>query len=383
MNRNVSVFKNIPSFLAFCTIGILLFYPPLAFFIFVSDVVRIFIFVMLIFGLIAYNLSGSIPADKIGVILMLCICVFGYLLGALYANPGEGGRSALGYSLILAFAIIVFSLLQSAKNEGFFTYLFHYYHLFFLITPVFAIINFVINIFTPGLNFLTETFSLFAYQYQASPFGLVLYRSILGINVSRSMFFFIEPVFLSFFYLINIFVVGKKMTNVNKHFILLNVIGGVLSASFFFYIGYIVLKVIKLSHVYKIAILVGLVIAFFIFQKGFPSLVDSTSYDDRYLRLQIGFEILKSYGMERILLGSGFLFDHGYGKGVSSGILSSVIEGGLVGILVPLTIAIIFCERNVSLLLLVIFSLLLFEPFKFPFFWVALILAGQISKKAL
>jgi hypothetical protein len=302
------------------------------------------------------------------------------MLGALYANVGDGRRSALGYTLILFFATIVFSLFQEMKKELYYFYMLDYYKIFFLIVPIFSIINFILNIITDKFNFLTNIFSTFEYAYQASPFGFILYKDFFGINLSRSMFFFIEPVFLAFFYLLNIFIIAKNDSKSNKYFIILNYIGGILTSSLFFYLGYIIIQFIKIKNKRKYLFLFLIILTTFILQKNYPNFLDATSYGDRYIRLGIGLEILQKFTFERLVFGSGFLFDHGFEKGVSSGIISSFIEGGFIGLIFPLIMAIIFCEKNIILIIIVLLTLFLFEPFKFPFFWVSLILAGKVSK---
>ncbi len=368
--------QSIAKILALCVLGILLFYPPFAFFIFLNDVTRISIFVFFFILLFGYQLSSKYKARKLLVLTFIWVLILIFLAGALYVNNSEGYRTALGYSLMLGFACVLYGIMQSTDN-GFYEAMVNVYIGFFILAPACACINFLINLVTPGFNFLTGAFSIFTYEYQASPFGLVIYKNIRGINVSRSLFFFIEPVFLSFFYLVNIFVISKRVGKHKKLFIVLNFLGGLLTTSFFFYIGYIVLRALKMRLLYRIIFIVLALVLGFILQQGLLGFLNSSSYEERTLRLTIGLEILSNFNLQRVLTGSGYFVDYGYNLGVSSGILNSFIEGGIIGLICPLIMAIIFCRKSVALLVLLIFSLILFEPFKFPLFWLALILGGQ------
>jgi hypothetical protein len=108
-----------------------------------------------------------------------------------------------------------------------------------------------------------------------------------------------------------------------------------------------------------------------------------SSYADRLLRVEIAMEILENFDVERLFVGTGYFVDYGFDRGVSSGILASFIEGGLIGLCIPLMMVFVICWQNKALLVLFLLSLVLFESFKLPFLWFAIIIASEASKRTI
>jgi hypothetical protein len=357
-----------------------LIYPPFIFFQFVNEIARIIFFAFILIILFIYQISCPIKRSRIYNILFLWSCILIYFISSVIINGKEGARTSIGYAFILVFAIILFSIFQLEKKNYLFKYIFNIYTIFFFIVPVFCICNFLLNLITPSLNFLTPNFSNFTYNYLASPFGLLIPKSILGVNFSRNFFFFIEPVYLSLFYLINVIIVGKYTKSYSRLFINLNIFGGLLTASYFFFLGYAILKFINMNYLKKAIIILLTIFISFFFNNIIINFFSESSSDDRLSRLEIGLEILKNYNFKNLFFGTGYLFDHEINKGVSSGFFTSFIEGGIIGLLIPFVIAIILCQKNIQLIVIVCLSLLLFEPYKMPFFWYTIALAGNLNK---
>lgn len=376
LNINPSTFWVL-SFLIFF---IVLFYPPFIFYQFINESIRIIFFAIILIILFIYHCVINFHKYNFFKIIFLWSCLFVYFISSVLTNGWQGVKTSIGYSIILMFALLLYSILQSKIKVQFFKYMFNIYVQFFFIVPIFCICNFLINLITPSFNFLTPLFSDSVYIYDASFFGLTIPKYIFGVNISRNFFFFIEPVYLALFYLINVFVISNFIPKHSQIFKKLNLIGGVLTASFLFFIGFILIKFFKISNLFKsISILV--LIFFFIFFRGTISIfLNNSSFDDRYLRIDLGIEILKNFDIEKLFLGTGYLFDHGVDKGISMGLLTSFIEGGLIGLFIPLILALLICEGNKVLISIVFMSLLLFEPFKLPFFWFVIVLAGNLPK---
>ena len=366
--------------LSFLIFSIVLFYPPFIFYQFINESVRIIFFAIILIILFIYQSVSNYNKNIFFKILFLWFCLFGYFISSLLTNSFQGVKTSIGYSIILMFALLIFSIVQSKIKVQFFKYMFNIYVLFFFILPIFCICNFLINLLTPTFNFLTPFFSDSVYSYNASFFGLTIPKYIFGINISRHFFFFIEPVYLSFFYLINVFVISNFIPKHSRFFKKLNIIGGLLTASFFFFIGFIIIKFLKMSFLYKRISILGMILLSIIFKDSISTFLSNSSFDDRFLRIDIGIEIIKNYNIEKLFFGTGYLFDHGFSKGVSSGLLTSFIEGGLVGLFTPLIFVLFICQGNKVLIAIVLMSLILFEPFKFPFFWFAIILLGNLPK---
>lgn len=383
MSSNINFYTFITKLLAFFILVITLLYPPFVFFQFVNEVMRIVLLAIILISLFVYHLISSYKIKKLSTIGILWIFLLIHLIASINTNFGEGLRTAIGYSMILIFAMTLHSVLQSERKDVFFTNVFKIYVKVFFLIPIFCCINFILNFISPSVNFLTGSFSQFVYTYQASPFGLSIPRSILGINFTRNFFFFIEPVYLAIFYLINIFIVGKSIEKHSRLFIIVNLIGGFLTASYLFFLGFFLIKFLRFRPMAKtlFAFILGLMI--FFFSSWFIDFFMESSYADRLLRVEIGMEILENFDIQRVLVGVGYIFDFGFDRGVSSGILSSFIEGGLIGLCIPLMLGFVICWHNKALLVLFLLSLILFESFKLPFLWFAIIIAGEASKRTL
>lgn len=381
MSLKINLNPSLLWLLSFLILCIVLLYPPFVFFQFVNESARIILFACILITLFLYQMTCYFDRKKVFKILFLWVCLFIYFIASAVTNGMEGAKTSVGYAIILVFAVILFSIMQSENRNQFFKLMFNIYTSFFFIVPIFCICNFLLNLVSPSFNFLTPYFSEFKYNYQVSPFGLIIPKSILGINLSRNFFFFIEPVYLALFYLINVLVIGKNVPKYSRIFILLNVIGGLLTASYFFFIGYVMVRFLKMSVSYKI---VSILIAFFlgfVFIDTFSNFFSDSSYGERLLRIEIALEILKNFSNIKLFLGAGYLFDHGVAKGVSSGFFTSFIEGGLVGFLIPLVMSLIMCQGNKVLVAIVFLSLLLFEPYKLPFFWYVIVVVGSLPRE--
>lgn len=379
MNFKINTNPSLLWLFSLFVLCIVLVYPPFVFFQFMNESFRIVVFASVLIILFVIQINSPIKRNKFSKILFLWFCAIVYFFSSILINGLEGARTSIGYVLILFFGILLFSIFQSEKNNKLYKFTFNLYIVLFSIVPIFCICNFILNLITPSINILTPYFSYFTYNYSASPFGLSIPKSFLGINFTRNFFFFIEPVYLAFFYLLNVFIVGKHISKYSRIFIYLNIFGGFLTASFFFFFGYLILKFINISILKKATIILVLVFLSFFYYNTVNDFFSESSSEERFSRIELGIVILKNYNFEKLLFGTGYLFDHEVSKGFSSGFLTSFIEGGIIGLLIPLLIAILFCQRKSQLILVVILSLILFEPYKMPFFWYVIVIVGNLN----
>jgi len=198
-----------------------LLYTPLVFFAFINEVLRISIFTIISFSLLTSIFFYKFNYSYFHITVFCFFLLLIYLSSSLYINTSpEAVRTAVGYFLILFFSFLFFYTIT--RNQRFKEIFLNKYIFFFQIVCVAVIINFILNLFSTSINVLTPFFpNYFQYSYNASPFGLSISKYILGVNISRNFFFFIEPVYTAPFFLMNIFVIGLKLSNKSKSFIAL------------------------------------------------------------------------------------------------------------------------------------------------------------------
>lgn len=367
--------------LAFSVFFITLLYPPLVFYGFMSDSVRVLLFAMILLGLFISQLLRSYDKRKIVIIIYCWIAFFIYTVASIYVNVNGAFKSTIGYSMILAFAICIFSIMQSERSSAFYHMVLKIYTSFFYVAAICAIINFFLTILTPSVNFLTGFLADNPYHYEISPFGLSVSKPIFGINFVRSFFYFIEPVYLALFYLMNIFVIGKVMPK-GSNFVLINIIGGLVTFSYLFFVGYLLLKVLELRTLYRVLSILAVVLLYIGFQEVvLPGLLETSSVDNRLFRFETAIMFIQSLSMQQILFGLGIEYDYISDFGVNAGLFASLIENGVAGLIFLLTIMLLFAQKNTVLIIIVFLGLLTVEPFKLPLFWLTVILAGEVSRR--
>ncbi|MDB4291345.1 hypothetical protein N9922_03940 [Cyclobacteriaceae bacterium] len=358
--------------LAFLLFVVLMLYPPLMFGVFISDKLRIFLFIIALFFLIVYCLDDFKMDKKILKLLILFIM---YLGAVLVNTPNEGFWTAINFSAVILFSIIFFSVLNNDKYLKFRSTILKLYVLFFVVTGICIALNFLINMVSAGFS---QPFALSGYDVKMSIFGLNATKNILGFNFHKNWFYFIEPSYIAFFCLINIFFIEDKVTEKSRLFFSANLLGGILSGSFLFYLGGILLW---MSHLFLTrkkgtSIILLLLIPFTL--QGLLYLSSASSYSDRLYRIILGADLIGKMSLSQFFFGYGNIID--LERGISAGVFSSFVEGGIFGLMVPLVLATIYCKGEKGLILLLIMGLFVLELFQWPLFWGSIILAGSLSK---
>jgi len=373
---------NKPKSLAFIVFFIALLYPPLVFYGFMNDTLRIVLFAFVLMTLFLSQTFRIYKKHRAKAILTCWVIFLVYTIGAIYANRNGTMRSTLGYAMILLFAIFVYTIMKSEGSEIFNSTLLKLYTSFFKVVAISTIINFFLNMVAPSINILTPYLAENPYHYEISPFGLSVAKPIFGVNIARSFFFFIEPVFLALFYLVNVFVIGPTLEHKRKGFIRLNIIGGVVTFSYLFFAGYLIIKALKMRTFYKV-LTISLVVLFYLaFQNSILSGISETSsIDNRVFRIETALQFIQSIGIQKVLFGLGIEYDYISDFGINAGILSTVIENGIFGLFFLLTIMLLFAQRNTLIIIIIFLGLLTVEPFKLPLFWLTVVLAGEIARR--
>jgi len=108
--------------------------------------------------------------------------------------------------------------------------------------------------------------------------------------------------------------------------------------------------------------------------------LQSSSLDDRIYRFNIWTDIFQSYNLTEVLFGTGVdgVISRYSDKHVSAGILSISLENGLVGAVLMLFFIVAVSGKNKLLIIIAFSSLLVFESYKFPLFWMSLIVSRAL-----
>jgi hypothetical protein len=363
---------------------ILIIFPPFVFVNLISSSFRSILF--FIFLCILFIKLFSISSTKLPVILskhwIHFLFLFIYLIIIIIQSVlfSHDFIISFGYFLIL-FTAIIFHIIFFFSEKTIIEKFIKYYITFFKIVCLSILLNFLCNLFfSIKINSLSSFLSSENYDYNVSLFGITIDKYFGPINVSRNFFFFIEPVFTSPFFIFNIFFLADCLSYREKNrFLSMNIIAGILTFSFLFFVLLIIVFLVKSISKFKIKqIIIGVPIALlsgvFIF-----SIFDSSSIIERLIRFQAALDEISTMKYVDYIFGFGYLKEYAFDRGFSAGILNLLLEGG--GIICLIVIYCLFSLSSSSLLFFICFiSLFVFEPNKFPFFWISLTVSSYVFK---
>jgi len=303
------------------------------------------------------------------------------------------------YTVILV-AINFYIFLYYNKNN--LNIFFKIWSNFSQIISLFAIISFFLNQFiifdTNFFYFIDNEFFNPTYDYKITIFGLTVLKNFGVVNIERVSSFFYEPQYAGLFFALNslLFKYNKKL--ISKKFFILNVLAGLLTFSFTFYVILPLILVSNLERNQKIlfflfflfffVFVLVLSIYFFLDLKFYLqdiSFLQKNSFKDRMIRNIFYFEIIYNANYANILFGHGiknfdtFDFDS-FNKGLSSGLLYLLFEFGIVISIYILSLLIIFSNRYITLILVALIYLSIMPWFKYFFCWYIIIIAGLTFK---
>ena len=193
------------------------------------------------------------------------------------------------------------------------------------------------------------------YVFYVTPFGVLFEKSFGLFQVYRGCFYFNEPIYAGAFYAANIVLVAPLINDRARLFIIANLLGGFLSMSMTFYFLLILLFMgVKLQSssskfLFILFLCVGVVASF-----GFDMLSYS-SFDDRFSRYEIFSEIIKRSDDLQLLFGHGVIKNFTLDRGLSSGLLLSLVEAGVVGTFLVLVLYLKLSPNFASFIFLVVF----------------------------
>jgi len=365
--------QKIYSFIVLLTIFI---YPPLVFAYLIDTNIRLFLFFIMMALSAVYLLTiKSVKKIEINRLIMFLL-LFALIVMNLFLANFNNVHNYISIFSILTFAVVISIMASISAFRPLINKITNMYVYFFVIVCLSVILSFIVTALFSSTNILDYDFSKFRYNYGVTPFGLVWHKNILGIDVIRSFSFFTEPVFISFFILINIFIIAPVINR--KYFKLINVTAGLLTFSYYFYLMLIFILFIhnKTRKYQNSFIFLTLLIGIF----NYEYFLQSSSLDDRIYRFNIWTDIFQSYNLTEVLFGTGVdgVISRYSDKHVSAGILSISLENGLVGAVLMLFFIVAVSGKNKLLIIIAFSSLLVFESYKFPLFWMSLIVSRAL-----
>lgn len=343
----------------------IIFYPPL----FLMDRISVPLRIILLVLLTVYLFLATKRYIKTDLFICTLFAILVASLVIVNFNDSEGMRTVGSFMLTLFFAYALSR--AAAKNGHIKGNLIKTYTTFFTIVPIFAFFSIIYYLILGELN-------LFGFNFEESamkctPFGFLLRKSLLGIGVYRSFFFFIEPVYLAFFYAANIFLVAPYLKGKSNLFLFTNILGGLLTFSYLFIILSIILFVSKdwmLNRRNAFRVILILVLIVILPVANFFSV---SSSGDRIYRMNLFLYSMSEANISQVLFGQGFATQTGADQGFSAGILTSIFEIGIINLFVIVLFVLVMSNQNRNVFILFLVPMLVFEPIKLPLFWVLLV----------
>ena len=358
---------NIPSCFSALLFFPVLLYPPLSFTSKVSDTLRVSLLIALITFL--FVRSKKVQSRQLLNLALLFLFAFTQLL-LLDFSDWLDVSNALSLILTLLFAI---SLDTALNNKEIANYLVKFYINLFKLIPVTMLLGLLYFLFWGESDiFNLRIYSKLGDLQYYTPFGILLPKGA----ILRSTSYFHEPVLISFYLAMNLFIPKgcfyRKQER--ERFVLLNFIAGVLTFSFLFWITFFVIFCIhgviygnwriKLSIVFIL-----LCVAFLIFQANVLKL---SSFSQRLERIGIYLYIFPTLSIDQVLLGVGYNVATGHRLHIASGFFALLYKIGVVGMLTVVTLIWRHSQKNYYLLVACFLSMLSFEPYLYPLFWLAI-----------
>jgi hypothetical protein len=369
--------------------------PPFFFSAFTPILIRASLEIGLLFMISAYLLrviDCSLPYKAICVWLML------FTMTLLVSTNDMASHVASTINIILFLLIIR----VGAKATLFIYWLRWYWVRIWWLASVSIIIAFFVyqfNLIEFSPFDLSEIVGSASYIYYNNIiFGNLLVYRFFDFVVPKLSWYIYEPGILSFFLGLNI-LIAEQLFLCSKKVILFkisNLIAGIFTFSttfYLFFIAYFTFKIFMLRGFHNVRwssfTLTSLLLLWFMYEFFVVSdLAKFTSIDDRFVRLEVAqyFIINNSF--------LNFMFGNGVGvsvktsdMGISSGILSILVERGILIFLFLLFYIYKYTKRTYVLLGYIIFYHITFELIWYPIFYIAIalnlfpIISKQILKK--
>lgn len=326
----------------------------------------------LLFGVIRSNKMKYNLVVMMGVYLTYCAFMW-------QSSDLRNYISSLNKILFFVLVINLFEKREKLLSKSKFIWIFIWN--VFSISAIIAFLGYELGIIRFHYSALSENLFGVGHEYLISPlFGAILLKNMFGISVARFTGYMTEPGIISFFFGFNILIAKYIFDNKKseKYFIYFNAIAGLLTFSMtyiFFLIVYLcslILNKLRNKGISKLLLLtVSLVSIYFLIMS--TSLLDNSSFSNRLLRVMNGFSLLENNNFVAWFFGNGGDFaSREVGMGISAGILSTLVEKGLILLILIVWYLIRYTKFDPMLLFYILYYHLVFEFFWSPFFWVGI-----------
>jgi hypothetical protein len=343
-------------------------YTPFFFTQWVNPLLRIgcFILVTIYFFLSAKYYSKR-DALLFGLVVLICIIFY------VRNTQGLSGlRTAGNYALTMLFGWGLYRhLIANRARANIFLGL---YVKFFYLVSISSLLSLIYYLILGELDLFG--FSSDTRTHLVTPFGVLFKKSFGSITLYRSFFYFDEPVYSAIFYAANIIIVAPLLKNKGVNFIIVNIIGGLLSMSATFVVLLFALYCWKVINSVSSFIFISLSILFAAFLVYFSDVSFYTSLTDRLYRFEIFFTMMNRADILQWLFGYGVTHPTGFDKAFSSGLALMVYETGIAGAAF-ITIALYGLNNKPLLFIFYMLSALVVDPIHIPLFWFLIVITSS------
>jgi hypothetical protein len=346
----------------------IILYPPFIFATIFPPQIRVVSYLLLNLYLFFYH-KRYFKYD----LYIFCILIFLSIIMVSRNVTGTTGLFTTGnYLLTVFFGWGLYRYLYTSTYN--YKILISLYIKFMTLVPIFSLLSVLFMITFGELNLFDLPFVKYnilgqavSYDYKITPFGLLLVKTFGDFKVYRSFFFWYEPVYASIFYAANIIFIVPYMKNNSRLFFITNVIGGVLTYSYAFYILLIVLYITKQLKMHFSITSMWILLFIAIFHQVIIDIFLYSSFSDRLYRFELFIKSFETSNTIEMLFGHGVHAPNGHDRAFSSGFLTSIFEIGIIGTALELMILIILIPYY-KIILFFLITAAVIDPIKLPLF---------------
>lgn len=287
--------------------------------------IRLALEILVLGGLSMYLLSQRRLNPLVSVILVFALYMMNWIFSA------ENIRQVLSHFNKLALLLLLSKVL--VMNYPLTDFLKRLWVIMWVGFSIMAIVVFLLDV--SGLMKMSRLNGYSYIYYHYSYLGSVLFKNIAGVMVPRYTGFLYEPIVFSFFSGFNM--VAARWLFINRrrmqYFFVLNMVAGLLTFSFAFYI-FVILFFVFWKYITRIPskyVVVGGIC--FIIISGLVASnvsVPYTSFDNRIDRYSRSIEYIREFNVYDILFGVGIMpFLRGIGSGSASALIDIFVSRGI------------------------------------------------------